>query len=535
MSGPLRRQVIGWVAIAVLVVTFAADVSFESVMLIPLVYVIVVAVTALTAGPRATGIIATVAFVLALLAGFANGDHTSKTYWLRVAVVCVAAVIALAFSIVLAERGRRITAESSRYQLIAENASDVVLVWAADRRLTWASPSIESILGWKPDDVIGRDATALLDDTEIARVQAYHRDVYARGDTAGRMEVQYRTADGGHRWMSVAGKAQFAEDGTVVGGIESLRDVQSEVAARDMLIQSESQYRLLAENTSDVVIRYDADRRVAWASPSVEGVLGWKSGELIGRHVTELIFAEDLERIAELKKEVLARGETEGAAEARYAVADGSWRWMAVRGHVILDDEGRVAGGIEGLRDIEVEHAYRERLQFLVAHDELSQLVNRGEFLSQVGSLLHHKARSGTRVALLFIDIDDFKAINDTRGHEAGDIVITELARRVTACVRADDVVSRYGGDEFVAALTAVHGIEDAQAVAEKIQIAVREPIVLNSHSIRVTVSMGIALVEPGEGMSESLRRADLALYAAKSHGRDRSVTYEQALTMAAE
>jgi diguanylate cyclase (GGDEF)-like protein len=203
---------------------------------------------------------------------------------------------------------------------------------------------------------------------------------------------------------------------------------------------------------------------------------------------------------------------------------------MAVRGHAIVDDNGRVTGGVEGLRDIEIERSYREQLHFLAEHDALSQLVNRSGFLAQIGKLLHHEVRSGSRIALLFIDIDGFKMINDTRGHEAGDIVISELARRIMACVRTDDVVARYGGDEFVAALTAVHDIDDAQAVADKIQVAVRAPIVLNSHSIRVAVSIGIALVEPGEGMSESLRRADLALYAAKAQGRDRSVTYEQAL-----
>ncbi len=526
MSGPQRRQAIGWVAVAVLVVTFAVDVSFESVMLIPLVYVIVVAVTALTAGPRATGIIATVAFVLALLAGFANGDHTSKTYWLRVAVVCVAAVIALAFSIVLAERGRRIAAESSRYQLIAENASDVVLVWGADRRLTWASPSIESILGWKPEDVIGSDATALLDDTEIARVQAYHRDVYARGDTAGRMEVQYRAADGGHRWMSVAGKAQLADDGTVIGGIESLRDVQNELDARNALVESEAQYRLLAENTSDVVIRWGVDARLEWVTPTVEAVLGWQPRDLIGRSITTLMHPEDLVRIGRFKEELLARGETDGSIEARYATAAGDWRWMAVRGHAILDADGLVIGGIEGLRDIEVEHAYREQLHFLAEHDSLSQLVNRGEFLSQMGTLLAHRPRSGTRIAFLFIDIDDFKAINDERGHEAGDAVITEFARRVGACVRSADVVARYGSDEFVVALTAVHGVQDAEVVAAKVHESLREPIVLNSHSIAVTVSIGVSLVEQNGTLDDALRRADRALYAAKDAGRNRTLVY---------
>ena len=532
-SGPTGRPVIGWVAVGVLVMFFVVDVSFKSVMLIPLVYIVVVAVTAVTAvtaGPRATAVVASVAFVLALLAGFFNGDHTSRTYWLRVAVVCVVAVVALAFSVVLASRDRRTSDVADRYRLIAENVSDVVLVWAADGRLTWVSPSVLSVLGWEPQDLIGQEASALLDDSEIERIRACHRDVYAHGEVSSRIEARYRTADGTYRWMSVDGRAQLDDAGMVIGGVESLRDVQSEVDSRNALVESEAHYRLLAENTSDVVIRWDDGARVVWVSPSVEAVLGWKPQELIGRHISELLFAEDLARISELKKAILARGEVDGSVEGRYATSAGGWRWMAVRGHAIVDDNGRVTGGVEGLRDIEIERSYREQLHFLAEHDALSQLVNRSGFLAQIGKLLHHEVRSGSRIALLFIDIDGFKMINDTRGHEAGDIVISELARRIMACVRTDDVVARYGGDEFVAALTAVHDIDDAQAVADKIQVAVRAPIVLNSHSIRVAVSIGIALVEPGEGMSESLRRADLALYAAKAQGRDRSVTYEQAL-----
>ena len=535
MSGPQGRPLIGWAAVAVLVIFFVVDVSFKSVMLIPLIYIVVVGVTALTAGPRATAVVASIAFLLALLAGFFNGDHTSRTYWLRVAVVCVVAIVALSFSAVLATRERRTSVAAERFRLIAENVSDVVLVWGADGRLTWVSPSVLSVLGWEPEDLIGQEASALLDESEIDRIRAYHRDVYAQGEVSGRMEARYRTADGRYRWMSVDGRAQLDDAGTVIGGIESLRDVQSEVDARTALVESEAQYRLLAENTSDIVIRWDDGARVVWVTSSVEAVLGWKPQDLIGRHISELMFAEDMVRISELKKEILARGEVDGNVEARYATADGGWRWMAVRGHAIVDDDGRLLGGVEGLRDIEIEHSYRERLRFLAGHDALSQLANRGEFLAQMGKLLHHETRSGDRFALLFIDIDEFKSINDTWGHEAGDIVISELARRISACVRTDDLVARYGGDEFVAALTAVHDIDDARAVADKIQVAVRDPIILNSHAIRVTVSIGIALVEPGEGLSESLRRADLAVYAAKSHGRNRSVTYEQAIAMAGE
>ena len=525
-SARWRTQIVGGVAIAVLLVVFVFDVAFGSVMLIPMVYIVVVAVTAFVSGPRLTAGVAILAFVLALLAGFANGDHSSSTYWLRVAAVCVVAGIAVVFSIALSRRERQATVAAARYQLIAENASDVVLVWGPGLHLEWVSPSVEAVLGWRPDQLIGCRVSDLLEQADIDRIRMIQRAVVESGSAEGHVEAPYLTGSGGRRWMAIAGRARLDADGKVAGGIESLRDIQDEVAARTALVESEQQYRLLAENTSDVVIRWNAARRVEWASPSTEAVLGWEPSEFIGRHVTEIVLAEDLARVAEYKLDLLAHGRTDGSVEARYATKAGGWRWMAVRGHALLDDEGRVVGGLEGLRDIEVEHTYREQLKFLAEHDQLSQLVNRGEFLSRMTALLAHGPRSGSRLALLYIDVDNFKSINDTWGHNAGDKVIAETARRIGACVRTDDIVARYGGDEFVAALPAVHGHADAEAVAEKVHKAMTVPIMLNDHSIVVTVSIGVALAEVDGDLEGVLLEADRALYAAKESGRNRTVVH---------
>jgi len=189
--------------------------------------------------------------------------------------------------------------------------------------------------------------------------------------------------------------------------------------------------------------------------------------------------------------------------------------------HLLPDAAGAASGMIHSLRDIDSEHAARERLRFLAYHDSLTGLAVREVAERHLERLLDQESFNDSCVAVLFIDLDDLKTINDLYGHAVGDQVISEVATRIAGTARNDDLVARFGGDEFVVLLPSVRTANDARTVAEKMREAANRPITARDTSISTGVSIGVALSRPGADPADTLRRADAALYRAKRAGRN--------------
>ena len=172
----------------------------------------------------------------------------------------------------------------------------------------------------------------------------------------------------------------------------------------------------------------------------------------------------------------------------------------------------------------------REALHFMATHDPLTQLFNRRELLARMSRVLSHAPRAGSRLAVLFADLDGLKQVNDTYGHSAGDRVLIEAARRIDSLLRDDDLAARIGGDEFVVVLPAVTRMEDALAVARKIREVIAEPLKLDGHAVVVGVSIGVAVAAAGDDAPTVIRQADMALYRAKNAGRNSIEEFDEAL-----
>ena len=201
----------------------------------------------------------------------------------------------------------------------------------------------------------------------------------------------------------------------------------------------------------------------------------------------------------------------------------GDCRWMLdVRNPL---QGSRSGGAIHSLRDVQNEHEAREELQFLAYHDSLTRLATRGVAEERLEQLLTNGDRAGPWIAVLFVDIDDLKAINDRHGHAAGDYAINVVAQRLVRHARAEDLIARFGGDEFVVILPAVHASSDAMNIAERMRRDASVAIALEGNSLPTGVSVGVALAHPGEDApADTLRRADAALYRAKRSGRNCTV-----------
>ena len=411
---------------------------------------------------------------------------------------------------------------NARLRLVLDNTADVIVQYTLDGTLLWASPSLRRVLGFDPAEVVGRRLELVVPEDRPVLERALEAALHTGDDTVV-TRSRVRTADGTTRWTHGVTRIVRDADGTVSSLVSSVRDISEQVATERALEESERHYRMLADNATDVVIHSGADGRITWVSPSVHTILGRRPAELVGSRVTDFMHPADVERTRAIIRETLALGQTGGRTEARFDTGDGRWRWMSMVGRAIVDDDGVLRGGIDTLRDIQSEHEAREELRRLATRDPLTGLANRRQLVARLAVALGHRPATSGRTAVLFIDVDRLKAINDEHGHQAGDDVLVELAQRLAAAVGIDDVVGRFGGDEFVVLLRAVASTDEADAVAAAVHDALARPVRITTGLVDVTVSIGLAVAASTDTPDTLLRRADTALYRAKEGGRGRT------------
>ena len=211
---------------------------------------------------------------------------------------------------------------------------------------------------------------------------------------------------------------------------------------------------------------------------------------------------------------------------ARMRAADGAYRWMVVTARQVPDGTSGRAGMVVGMRDVD-ELVLSRRLAERSKVDDLTGLANRSHLLDQLEQVVGGNRRTTDQHAVLYCDLDHFKEINDTYGHAAGDQVLRGVAERIRASVREGDIVARLGGDEFIIVLQGIRGSSVAQAVADKVRAAMREPLMIDGSNLACSVSIGVAMVRAESTPDLVLREADSALYRAKQSGRDRAVTHQ--------
>jgi diguanylate cyclase (GGDEF)-like protein/PAS domain S-box-containing protein len=304
--------------------------------------------------------------------------------------------------------------------------------------------------------------------------------------------------------------------------------LSAESAAR----QSEARFRTLVQHSSDLIAVVDLDTTIRFQSPSVERVLGYRPEELAGTRLVALAHPDDVPRVLALATETAGRRGSSAPAEWRLKRRDGQTFFAEVIGTNLLSDP-TIEGLVLTIRDIQERKSLEEQLTHQAFHDPLTQLANRALLSNRVEHARARSLRDGKPCAVLLLDLDDFKAINDSLGHSAGDQVLIEVARRLETCVRAGDTAARLGGDEFAVLLEDTPDAARALEVAQRIAVALRPPVKLDRREAFLTASMGLALSSPEEGEGEILGNADVALYLAKEKGKGLCETFEPGMRMA--
>src|SRR5215211_2049671 len=285
------------------------------------------------------------------------------------------------------------------------------------------------------------------------------------------------------------------------------------------MVESDKRYRSLVQNTSDILTLMDADGTVHFESAALERVMGYRPEDQLGTNAFDSIHPDDMERALSIFAEVLGTPGLHPPIEFRVPHKNGFWRYLEHTVNNLLDDPD-VKGIVITSRDITERKELEEQLRHQAFHDSLTGLPNRALFMDRLEHALTRTSRHENAVAVLFLDLNNFKLINDSLGHEIGDRLLIEVGERLKACVRPEDTVARIGGDEFTILLEDVTDERDATQTAWRITEDLKAPFVLTGREVFITGSIGIALRTSRKDRPEDLLRyADMAMYQAKNEG----------------
>lgn len=410
------------------------------------------------------------------------------------------------------------------YRLVADNATDAVVVVDLDGQVQWVSPAVERVLGHPPGDVVG--SWTLLVHPEDLPLQSRVTDRIRSGSDAVPWEFRAAMASGDFRWVSAITCPVNDEDARLSGVITTLRDIHQQVLDRHALALSEQTFRAAMVGAPQGMAVVGLHGPFLQTNQMLRDLVGYDMAWLTEHRESDLIHTDDLEADLKARDRLLAGTADSDIHEERLVLASGREVWVQHSLALVRDEFGMPMFYVSHYEDITDARAAHIELDYRAHHDPLTGLINRQQLRNRLASILAQPEQQSGMAALLYCDLDFFKTVNDTYGHDAGDVVLQEVATRILGVLRDSDEVARLGGDEFVVVLPHVADAATAEHVADRVRTAVGQPIRAGEDELIITISVGVATATPAIEPHRLLRNADAALYRAKNQGRDRTVVY---------
>jgi len=417
-----------------------------------------------------------------------------------------------ATSAVGTDGGASVREHASLLRLVANSVPALMAFYDADSlRCLFANASYAKTFGFDEQTILGKTLEEIVGAEAYRVIDPYVQEI-RRTNRATRYERQL-ASPAGPRCIEVQLQPHFSPDGTLAGAFVLINDITRHREAEQALRESEERLSKFMDASAEGIV-FHKDGFVTDANLPAQQLVGYALAEMIGRKTLEFIAPDQVPKVLEV---MTARAEI--GYESAIIHRDGTR--VPVEFIVRTIDRGGESLRMTIVRDLRAVEAARARIHHLAHHDALTGLLNRNAFMERLDALMHSERAGEARGALLFIDLDQFKRVNDSLGHLAGDVLLQTLAQRLTSLLRASDVVARFGGDEFMVLLPGALPLADVEEVARKLLALLAAPVVLEGRAISITPSVGIALYPlHARTPADLLKNADAAMYQAKRQGR---------------
>jgi diguanylate cyclase (GGDEF)-like protein/PAS domain S-box-containing protein len=463
------------------------------------------------------------------LAGLAIWDSAAKTIAITIGVAALA-VVGLGLRSARQAASQTAAERARHFQALVQNASDVIVVLDPDGTRRYISPSVERMLGFRPDELIGRTIRELWHPDDAPALSRFFADLRTRPGACATIACRIRHAGGSWRWSEII--ATNLIDEPAVGGIVvNARDITERKEVEQQLTHERDLLHLLMDNLPDIIFFKDTESRFVRINRALAEVYGLRDPEdAVGKTDFDFTTAEIASAYVADDRILLATRKPIRDVSESIIGEDGAVRWISTTKAPTFDAEGNVTGLVGISRDVTERRALEEQLTHQAFHDALTGLPNRMLFADRLQHSLVRSAREADPLAVLFVDLDGFKIVNDSLGHEAGDALLLTVVERLRSCVRGGDTVARLGGDEFIILLDPAEP-EQAVETAKRIAARLAVPIQLSDRPIVVTASIGIACKSsPLDRAEDLLKSADIAMYIAKQRGKSQFAIFDSTM-----
>ena len=421
-----------------------------------------------------------------------------------------------------------LAASDELYQMLMSLTSDVIaLTNPADSCYTWVSPSSARVVGWRHDELVGRVADDYVHPDDQTGVRTAWQSLLGDVEETA-VTFRYRRPSGSWIWLEGHVRAVPGADGVVTGLLSTSRDVTARKRLEAELSRARTTFESAFTAAPIGMALVSVDGRLLRVNSALCDLLGYTPRSLLSRTFRDITHPDDLAESTLVLKAMLDDSTTECRLEMRFLQPDGAIVWGLLALALVRDADGRPRFLIAQIEDVtERKNAQRE-IERLTTIDALTGLPNRLLLMDRLRHALALARRSGWLVGVVSVDLDQFKEVNDTYGHEVGDELLRQVAARLDSATRIGDTTTRVGGDEFVVLCEQVTAADEVAQVAGRIRAAVASPFTVRGHEVRISASVGVT-VGDSEGAESLLQEADCSMYTAKRSGPGRIDVYSEA------